>query len=270
MSSVTKITEGSRRKPKVKQIPANQIHVDPEVQRDIIPARVKALADKMDLDGLGVLTVSDRGSNGIIALDGQHRLAALEQLGMAEWEVTCLVYTGLSVAQEAALFRRLNDTRKITPFDDFSKGLVEGDETCLAINEIVEAHGLRVKGYGGDGNVTCVSKLRQVYGINGVAPVGEILDRTLEDSTEAWGVRYSAVEKNIIGGLAIVHTTYAEEIDRPTLVKKLAKYKGGASGLIGTARQLKELRSASVERVVAAVIVEVYNRGRRSGQLDAL
>jgi hypothetical protein len=271
MSSVTRITEGSRRKPKVKQIAASDIHVDPEVQRDVIPARVKALADKMDLDAIGIITVSDRGGKGMVALDGQHRLAALEQIGMGEWEVTCLVYSGLDTNQEAALFRRLNDTRKITPYDDFSKGLVEGDETCVAINEIVEKHGLHVTAGGGrDGSVSCVNKLRQVYGINGVAPVGEILDRTLEDSTEAWGIRYSAVDKSIIGGLAIVHTTYADEIDRPTLVKKLAKYKGGSSALIGTARLLKDLRSAPLDRVVASVIVETYNRGRRSGQLDAL
>lgn len=270
MAPVTKITKGSRRKPKILNIPAKQIRVDPEVQRQLIPARVSKLTEAMDLDGLGIITVSERGKGDLIALDGQHRIAALEQLGMGEWEVTCHVYSGLSKAQEAALFRRLNDTRKITPYDDFSKGLVEGDEECLAINEIIESHGLRVAGYGSDGTITCVSKLRQLYESKNGRADGAVLADALTDSLAAWGVRYAAVEKNILGGLALVHRTYGSEVDRPALVNKLSKYKGGAAGLLGTARQLKDLRSASMERLVAAVIVEVYNRGRRSGQLEAL
>jgi len=271
MDSVTKITQGSRRKAKTTTIAACDIRVDPEVQRGIIPARVKALAEKLDLDALGVFTISDRGGRDYVAIDGQHRLAALERVGMGEWEVTCHVYSGLDMSQEAALFRRLNDTRKITPFDDFDKGLKEGDETCVAINEIVEGYGLTVKAGGGsDGSISCVNKMRQIYSINGVAPVGEVLSRTIEDALGAWGVTYAAVDKSVLGGLALVHKTYLDEIDRPALVKKLAKYKGGASGLLGTARLLKDLRSAPLERIVAQVIVETYNRGRRSGQLDAI
>lgn len=265
MQTATKITKGSRRKPKVMEIPADDIRIDPNVQRDLIPARVKRLADKMDLDGLGILTVSDRGKGGYVAIDGQHRIAALKALEMGEWEVTCHVYAGLSTAQEAALFRRLNDTRKITAFDDYDKGLKEGDDEILAINKIIEKHDLKVRTQGVDGSITCVVKIRQIF-----AKSPQLLDDTLELTHAIWGTRYAAVEKNILGGLAIIIDTYAGNYDRPTMIKKLAKYKGGPAGMIGSAKQLRELRGTSQERAVAEVIVATYNRGRRTGLLEQL
>lgn len=270
MAPVTQITKGSRRKPRVEQVRADRLHTDAKVQRQIIPARVKALAAKLDLDALGVFTVSERDRGDLIVLDGQHRLAALLSHDMGEWEVTCHIYRGLSEAQEAAIFRRLNDTRKITPYDDFSKGLVEGDAECVAINEIVEGHGLTVRHAGRDGAITCITKIRQLYVSNNGVPNGATLDDTLGVAIEAWGLRYTAVEKNVLGGLAIVLKTYGEELERPKLIEKLAKYKGGPSGVLGKARLLKEVRSASIERLVAALVVQIYNSGRSANRLPEL
>lgn len=270
MKPVTKITKGSRKKPRVEQVAAERLTIDEEVQRALIPARVKALAGKLDLDALGIFTVSERDDGRLIVLDGQHRLAAIVAHKMGEWEVTCHIYRGLTKAQEAAMFRRLNDQRNITPFDDFSKGLVEGDPEVLAINTICQKHGLKVTHYGGDGHITCIRKLRQLYASKNGVPDGAVLDDSLSIAMEAWGVHYPAVEKNILGGLVIVLSTYGKEIDRGRLVEKLAKEKGGPSGIIGRARMLKEVRTASVERLVASLIVGTYNKGRRSGSLAAL
>lgn len=270
MSSVTKITKGSRRKPKMMKIAAQDIHVDPTVQRKLIPARVRAIADHMDIDALGVFTVSDRGAGNYVALDGQHRLVAMERVGIGEWEVDCKVYVGLSVEQEAAIFRRLNNTRRITAWDDFSKGLIEGDSECVAINNICEQHGLKVTSSGRDGTITCISKLRQTYASKNGRPDGELLSDVLEDSIAAWGHTYPGVEKSILGGLAIVHRTYGKGFDRAALINKLAKFTGGPSGLLGKARSQQEFSSGSLERLVAEIIVTLYNKSRRAGKLEAL
>lgn len=270
MAPVTQITKGSRRKPRIELVRADRLRVDEKVQRQLIPTRVKALAAKLDLDALGVFTVSERSKDNLVVLDGQHRLAAVLHHDMGEWEVTCHIYRGLSEAQEAAMFRRLNDTRKITPFDDYSKGLVEGDGECLAINEIVEGHGLVVRHAGRDGAITCIKKLRDLYVSDNGVPDGSVLDATLEVAIEAWGSRYTAVEKNILGGLAIVLRTYGDELERSKLIEKLAKYKGGPSGLLGKARLLKEVRSASIERLVASLVVQTYNAGRSANRLPEL
>lgn len=270
MAPVTRITKGSRRKPQIEPVRADEIRIDEKVQRTEIKARTKAIAANLDLDGLGIVTLSERANGEKVCLDGQHRVLALLFHDMGEWEVTCHVYKGLTVAQEAALFRRLNDTRKITPFDDFSKGLVEGDEDCIAINEIVNRHGLAVRHAGRDGAITCVSKLRQLYVSNNGVPNGATLNDTLAVSIEAWGLRYPAVEKNILGGISIVLRTYGDEVDRPVLINKLSKLSGGPSGLLGKARMLKEVRDASVERLVASIVVQTYNRSRSAGKLGEL
>lgn len=270
MTPVTQITKGSRRKPRIETVAAERLRIDAKVQRQLIPARVKVLAAKLDLDALGIFTVSEREKGDQVVLDGQHRLAALLSHDMGEWEVLCHIYRGLSEAQEAAMFRRLNDTRKITPYDDFSKGLVEGDQECVAINAIASAHGLDVRHSGRDGAITCITKLRQLYISHNGVPNGAILDDTLAVAIEAWGHRYSAVEKNVLGGIALVLRTYGEELQRSTLIEKLAKFKGGPSGVLGKARLLKEVRSASIERLVAALIVQTYNAGKSANRLPEI
>lgn len=271
MTPVTSTTQGSRHKPpEVKEIPVSRLMTDERVQRALIPTRVTSLAEILDLDSIGIITVSQRSPKELVIIDGQHRVAALLHHGLGDWEVKCHVYRGLSLAQEAALFRRLNNTRKVTPFDDFDKGLVEGDPDCVGIADILSKRGLRVAPYGNDGLVTCVAQLRKLYVSENGRADGVLLAQALDIAIDAWGVRYDACQKDILAGLAIVHETYGQEIDRAALVNKLAKFPGGASGLLGKARMLREIRTGSVSRLVASVVVGIYNRGRRAGTLGEL
>lgn len=263
---VAKITKGSRRKPFIKEIPAQQIKVDPRVQRALIPTRVKALADKLDLDALGILLVSRRAKGDYYVLDGQHRLEALKHHDLGEWEVTCNVYDGLSLAQEAEFFRRHNDTRAITPYDDFEKGLLAGDEECLDINRILGKNGFKMASSGRDGVISAVVKTREIYRWDD----GKILDATLSILVGAWGHRAASVEKPILGGVAKVLRIYGPELDRSKLIQKLAKNTGGASGVLGKARALRDIYAESVESLVAKVVVGIYNQGRRTGRLADL
>jgi hypothetical protein len=256
-------------KPKMTKMPAASISTDDRFQRDLIPSRVRRIAAELDLDGIGIITTSRRNgaSGAVVVIDGQHRLAALAHHEMSEWGVECREYSGLTLEQEAALFRRLNDTRRITAYDDFKAGLVAGDPECKSIVRIAREAGFKVKDTSHDGYICCVSALRYVYRQEGGA---EILARTLEDARAAWGTTAAGVEKDLVRGLALLHQTYGDEIDRPALIKKLAKAAGGPSTIIGSARGLKQTLHASIARCVAMVIVGLYNKGRRSGTLSAL
>lgn len=272
MSPVTRIVERKESAPHVADIRADRIIIDERVQRSLIPARLKKLTDTLDLDALGVITVSERDDGDLIAIDGQHRLAALLAHDMGEWEVTCHVYRKLTLAQEAALFRRLNDTRKITPYDDYSKGLVEGDPECRAIEKILRKHDLQLSPYGADGRPTCVSKMRQLYQPRPKEHLkaGENLDETLGLAIEVWGNVYPAMEKSILGGLGFVLRVYPDA-NRKSLAEALAKFPGGPQGLLAKGRMMREIRPGSVERLVAAIIVEAYNkRFRGRGKLTPL
>lgn len=247
-----------------REIAIRDLTIDHSYQRDLVNSRVRAIAEDLDLDRLGTLTISQRSNGALVVVDGQHRVEAVRFHGLDEWEVTCRVYVDLTREQEAELYRHLNNTRRITAWDDFKAGLVAGDDECRDIARIARATGWEVASSAGDGKVCCVSTLRSLYRREGGAAA---LKAALHDAREAWGDNAIGVEKGVLGGLTLLHLSCNGELDRPALIRKLAKAKGGPAGILGTARQLAELRRQPLARLCAAVIAEHYNRGRRAGQI---
>lgn len=248
----------------VRKVRADALTIDDHVQRRCIPARVTRLADGLDLDGVGVITVSERADGTLAVLDGQHRIRALMENGMGEWEVQCRIYHGLTPRDEAAIFRLLNNTRATSIYDDYKVGLVAQDREWVPIDDAVRRAGLEISDQAADGKIMCVSSLRQVYrSANNGRPGDELVEDTLATALAAWGATTEAVEGNIVAGLGIVLQTYGNELDRAVLVRKLAKFPGGPSGLLGRAKALRDIRPSTIARLVAAVIVATYNTGRR-------
>ena len=119
-------------------IPANELEVDPSVQRDISPARVKKIANSFAEHSLGILTVSRRESRGFadssnrtqvryVVLDGQTRLAAVRLVaGTADTSLPllCQVYRNLSRPEEAEIFLSHNDRAAVRKIDRFRIALV--------------------------------------------------------------------------------------------------------------------------------------------------
>lgn len=251
----------------IETIVAKNLKVDSRVQRALVPSRVRKLAAVLDLDAIGVLTVSRRGTGENFVIDGQHRLAALAEHGLIDWECNCHVYSGLTLAREAALFRTLNNASRPGPFDDFTKGVVAGDEECVAINDIVTKAGLEVSDQASEGTVRAVVSLRSIYRAAG--PTG--LADTLKVVTQAWGRRIDAFDGAVLLGVGTVVGRYAGDIDLAVLARKLAKRSGGALALLGDARGMRRFQQSSVARCVAELIVLTYNKGRREdGQLPPL
>jgi hypothetical protein len=80
----------------------------------------------------------------------------------------------------------------------------------------------------------------------------------------------AAFEGKMVEGLATVFEHYKTEIDQAALVKKLAKYAGGAAAVMGDAKGLRSHRKTSLARCVAELISECYNSGRRFKRLGKL
>lgn len=242
----------------------DQLVIDPEVQRELRPPKVKSIRQNLDLDAIGIITVSRRKDGTLVVLDGQHRIVALREEGHGSLQVGIHIHDGLTRAQEASLFRLLNNTNRPTAFDDFVVGVVARDPECIGIEKIVGEAGYRIHNQTVDGAINAVSALRRVYrGSNGHGPHPEHLTQTLKIISAAWGHTAPAVEGQILQGLGVVVETYGDELDTAALTRKLAKYPGGASGLLGKARQLKDIRRTSVARSVAEIVVDSYNSGRR-------
>lgn len=253
------------RNPVLEALSINDLQVDPHVQRSWDENWSKTLAKAFDEEKLGVFRVSRRDASrggGDFIVDGQHRWHACKDQGWDEDEsyVQCLVYEGLTQAEEAALYVAFNvESRRPNAIDTYRLENVAGMPEAVEIQKVVDKHGL-VVAFGGAANyVSAVSALRWVYRLGG----SELLDRTFTVVEKAWGPRDRwARDGNLLKGLAHV-LKKAGHLDQSSLEEKLGK-SGRAGQLLGNARTLRSATGRSLWLETAHQIVTVYNHSRRS------
>lgn len=247
------------------EVEVGSLRLHSGANRELQMTRVRKLENTMDLDALGRFAVWRDGRN-FYVIDGQHRKIALESLGMSEWKVRCDVYEGMTFPDACEQFLKLNDGLVVRPFDKFDKAAKALHEPEVETSRIVREAGLQINGQSGDGKLACVIAATDVWKLDR----GAALARTLRWTTEAWGSTAIALDGGIIRGLGLAAATYNGELDDAALIKKLAKFPGGPGALLGRAKAQKEIKGGTVARNVAGIIVDVYNKGRRSGQLSPL
>lgn len=257
-------------KSKLVKVEAQTLRIHPTAQRDLVPSKLKRLMSNLDLDAIGVLHAVEyeiEGVRGIWIIDGQHRWHVLMDHGLGEWIVEVKIHVDVTTdARASELFLRLNDRSPVSPFDKFANAQKAGHTNAVGVVGALVKNGLKLGKASGDGLVSCVSALTKTYDID----KGVTLEAVLETVISAWGRTASATEGKIIEGLALVYATYNGQVDRPALVKKLSKHHGGAPGLIGDAKGLRQFRTASIPRCIAERVIEIYNSGRKVGRLDPL
>ena len=81
----------------------------------------------------------------------------------------------------------------------------------------------------------------------------------------AWGRDATSFGADIIGGVALFARTFPEVAmngnGNGRLTKVLSRAAGGASGLVGKARTVREMEGGTVPGGVAKVIQHLYNKG---------
>lgn len=256
-----------KRRFKVKsiEIPANRLRLKSTMNRELRPARVRWLEKNMNADLLRFAVWRD--GRDLWVIDGQHRKVALENLGLGDWPVLCDVYEGCTFAEACDLFLGINNGLVVRPFDKFDKGVKAGYEECVETAKIVEQAGLRISPQAGDGKVICVAACTEVYRMDR----GPALEKSLLWSTSAWGHTAQAVEGHLVKGLGLVAARFPNgELDNAALVLKLSKFSGGPGGILGRAKAQRDIKGRSVGHNVGQVVIDIYNKGRRNGQLPPL
>lgn len=255
---------------KLVTLAANTLRIHPEAQRQLVPAKLKKLMGDFDLDAVGVLHAVEYSINGVFGVwvvDGQHRIRALIEHGFGEWLVKVAIHTDVTDdAAASRLFLLLNDRAPVSPFDKFQNEVRALVPDAVGAERAMRERGFKPARACSDGTIAAVTALKKLH----AADAGKSLALTLDTILAAWGKRSSAVEGKLIEGLGLCFRTYNGSIDQQVMVKKLAKYPGGASGLLGDAKGMTRLRKVSLARSVAERIVEIYNSGMRSGRLDPL
>jgi hypothetical protein len=244
---------------------ASKIKIDRSYQRDLCQAHVDRIAREMDLDALRTFSVSDRGAGLYYCIDGQHRLLALEKQELLEWEVDVDLYSGLTVADEATLYRRLNAVRRMSRWDMFKAGVVGNDVDSLTIQDICLRNDLEPSHTAASGKIRCINALESVYRTWGAC----VLNDTLRYIVRIWGNTPTAVDGIIVKGMALVVGYAGAEIDWDGMHRVLAKVPGGPDGVIGTARGMKlAFPTQSIGWLCARVMVERYNQNKRINRID--
>ncbi|MEU5258962.1 DUF6551 family protein [Amycolatopsis sp. NPDC021455] len=247
----------------------DHLTVDRRVQRAIDPKRARAIAAELDFAALGTLIVSHRADGTFHVVDGQTRVAALKEAGHGEYEADCKLFEGLTLAEEAKLFRLYNNTKTVRPTSKFTVRVIEGDPKAVALNQILERNGWKVTGAVSRGHFSAVGALEWVYDGAKIYEGGNLdaCDTVVNVLTVAFGMNEHGVRAELIKGLGLVVLRYGEELDLRKLATDLSTHDGGPLGVIGDARQLRRLRSANIADAMAEVLVGMVNKGRRTKRL---
>jgi hypothetical protein len=243
---------------RIERVRLASITIDQRVQRAVDQTRVNRIAERFNWSAFGVPTLSRRGNDQLVILDGMHRIEGAKTAGYQDATPQMKVHSGLALEQEAELFLLLNDTRKPMPVDLFKIGVVSGDADLVAMNDLIEAAGLTVAASGRTA-FRAVTAMRRIYGLEQVAA-----ERALDVCVHAWGASSDAVQAALFEGLGLFFVRYGDQPIAEELAERLAKYPGGANGLIGAARGLARIRQVSMPNAVAEIAVTVYNKARRT------
>lgn len=255
-----------------KKIRISELEIFPAAQRKLNEQWAKDIAGAFDPDAVGTFIVSERNGH-LYVMDGQTRKRAFEILGKPDALVECLVYTGLTIEEEAALFIKHNTSRAVKAFDKFRVRLTAQEPDALAITKICKAFGLVIKEGANQVNATsAVASLEKVYSgkvLRGKKLDGPtLLETTLSYLYEAWNGEKDAYNGQIIVGLAAFLGRHGESIDRLRMVRQMQRYTGGPSGLIRNARSIQEIRRMQPTHAIASIFVDIHNKGMRSNHLE--
>jgi hypothetical protein len=164
-----------------------------------------------------------------------------------------------TAAAASQRFLDLNHSKAPTSHDKFNNRLKALDPIALGVVKCANEHGIEISRTGADGHLCCVSTASDIYAIDG----GYTLSNTLEIIVSAWGTGEATLEGKIIEGISLILGSYDGAINKSVLVKKLAKFQGGPSCLLGLAKG-DTGHSGRLSCCVANRVLDAYNSGRRS------
>lgn len=246
------------------QLEIRHLTVDIAAQRQLDDNWVSTIAADFRPDALGVITCSwrDIDSPTIHVVDGQHRVAAARQVGYAG-KIDAHVYCGLTLPEEAALFRRLNAQRLVRHSDLFLVRVTEGDKVAAECVKILGDYGWKVHSKTSGTTFSATSTLERMYLLDPAAARSAI-----RIATDAWGHTRNAVNGTLVHGITLVLHRYGAAVDGAHFTHALRAIAGSTpDGLIADGRALRILTGGSPASAMAEVLVKAYNKGKTTRAL---
>ena len=238
----------------------DELFADTAYQRPVDRGRVRKLAAEWDRRLAGVIEVSDRGPEQrprYAVIDGQHRWEGA-RLRDPDARVVASIHEGLSIAEEAALFDRLNrQRRRPSTWDHWRARRASGDATVAAIESAVADLGLRIDPGPREGAVRCTATLEKLAALGGT----ELVSDTLRMILGVWDQRADAYDAPLVHGIGLIQHHLGQRIDPERLVDTLLGVMPLA--LKTQAAALGETLTGTAGVRMATTIMVLYNKNRR-------
>ncbi|MCV7424376.1 hypothetical protein H7K45_27905 [Mycobacterium yunnanensis] len=252
-------------------IRVDEMFADLSYQRDVDTPEERARIRKMHAQWsprlLGVLEVSDRGEESTgpryAIVDGHHR-----------WSAACMfdnppalvanVHTGLTVADEAALFDKLNRERKSTnTWDHWRARRAAADPFVASVEATAARVGLTVAQQAKDGNVRCIGALEKVAKSGPGLP---LLKDTLQVLHDTWGKQFDAYDAPLVSGMAMLLNAFDDDrVQWDRLVDGLIDLPPRRVKYV--AQMKRDTTSGSLAKLVGLTMLERYNQVAQGGRL---
>lgn len=243
----------------VKAVPLAWLKVDPRCQRDLMPNWVKSRAGSFNVDAVGTLVVNKRDSGEWVVLDGQHRLSLLIQAGYSKRNWPCVVFTGLSLKEEARLFLTYNAKQMVQAFDKFRVRVTAEEPAALAIEKVIAAVGLSLGRASSANVVMAIAAIESVY--RKLGPDG--LHKVLSVLHKAWP--RTTMSATYIRATGLLFETF-EDADSARLAERLTL--SDPMVLYTQAKTLEKSVGGIVPATTFQMVVE-YNKRKQRGRLNA-
>jgi len=125
--------------------------------------KVQKIVDNFDHRKVRPVLVS-KVRNVYHVIDGQHTIAAHVQLFGPDVQMLCTIFTGMTYAEEAALFASLDEQNtKLNAMDQFNADLEGQVAEAVAINDVVTSLGLQISNHNAGNVVGAIVELRKVH-----------------------------------------------------------------------------------------------------------
>jgi len=246
-------------------LPLNKLHKwEADCQRNLTNLQ-REIANNFRQDSLGVIHVMRRNGKYLV-IDGQNRCAGMRLKGFNGTHlVPCIDHGTISDAEAAKVFRAVNNFKSLKPVNIFLAAYMGGDPDHIAIVDILSSEGLRVGEGSDNGVIRCVQALLWLHRPRKDRdPEAEALHRTIKSIVTAWGPTPAATNQCIVKGIGAIYLRDKDRINDEEMVAHLGPRPGGPAKLLGDARGLRDMLRGAVSDCVSELVVQEYNRGRRS------
>lgn len=253
---------------KLVQLPATAFSVDERVQRKLDEKRAQAMSDDLQPQALGLLIASHRDDGHTYVIDGRHRMVAC-RLAHYNGLLDTKLFYGLTLKEEARLFRTHNTMRPVSPVERFKVRVTEEEPAAVSINRVLRAYGLHVEHANNAslGIISAIATLEKVYKGAGIRAEGEypdLLDKVIRSLHRAYGEKNdrSTYSRAMMEGLGIFIATFGKRIDFDRL--EYALQGQVPRQLQVQARTLKDAKGGTLGACAAEVIHKHYNHRHKS------